>query len=465
MNHADPNWWQRLDTLMWSNGLNDLSPWQGRLVWFARLVYALYRDATQGFLSLQAMSLVYTTLLSLVPLLAVSFSVLTAFGAHNALEPLLHHLFEPLGDQAPEVVRSMMEFVEKTRVGVLGSVGLVILIYTVIAMIQKIEQVFNNTWRVEETRPFAQRVSQYLSILLVGPVLLVTLVGLSTSARNTPFVESVLAVQPFGTLIDAGGALVPFFLIIAVFTFIYSFVPNARVQFSSALIGALTAGVLWRAVGWLFAHFMASSTKYAAIYSGLAIVILFMVWVYIAWLIVLIGASIAFYHQHPEYLTDRSQNLCLSNRLRERLALQVASYIARNFYQGVPAWTGDELARTLGVPQINVQRTLHMLEQDGLLMRGADDPPRFTPAKAPDAVTVKSLLDAVHCFEEHEGDCRGAATQPGIQAVESRIDAAITQALGVMTLRELAAALDEPRPVVREGTEDAVDEGSGAPLA
>ena len=334
MNQADPTWWGRLDALIWSNPPADAPPWQSRLVWFARLLYALYRDATQGYLSLQAMSLVYTTLLSLVPLLAVSFSVLTAFGAHNSLEPLLMHVFEPLGDQAPEVVRSIMEFVEKTRVGVLGSVGLVILIYTVIAMIQKIEQVFNNTWRVEETRPFAQRVSQYLSILLVGPVLLVTLVGLSTSARHTPFVESVLAIEPFGTLIDAGGILVPFVLIVLTFAFIYTFVPNARVQFSSALIGALTAGVLWRLVGWLFAHFMASSTKYAAIYSSLAIVILFMVWVYLAWLIVLIGASIAFYHQHPEYLTDRSQNLCLSNRLRERLALQVAGYIARNFYGG-----------------------------------------------------------------------------------------------------------------------------------
>lgn len=450
MNQAEPSIWGRLDTLMWSSPLDTLPPWRRRLVWCGRLVYALYRDSTQGYLSLQAMSLVYTTLLSLVPLLAVSFSVLTAFGAHNALEPMLMHLLEPLGDQATEVVQSMIRFVDNTRVGVLGSVGLVVLIYTVISMIQKIEQVFNLTWRVEETRPFAQRVSQYLSLLLIGPVLIVTAAGLSTSLRHTAFVESILTLEPLGTLVNAGGGLVPFFLIVLIFTFIYSFVPNARVRLRSALIGALAAGVLWRSVGWLFARFMAGSTQYTAIYSSLAILILFMIWVYTAWLIVLIGASIAFYHQHPEYLNSRSRDLSLSNRLRERLVLLVAGHIARNHLLGAPAWTGDSLSANLGVPQINTQRTLTMLEQAGFVLRSADEPPRYVPAAAPDIVKVKSLLDAVHCFDEQDCDCRGNAPDRGVQEIETRIDAAIGEALGDMTLRDLADRLDgEPGALAR----------------
>ncbi len=451
MNQANPSPWQRLDTLMWSNRLDRLPRWQRRLVWLARLVYALYRDATQGYLSLQAMSLVYTTLLSLVPLLAVSFSVLTAFGAHNALEPLLLHLMEPLGDQAPEIVRSIIGFVDNTRVGVLGSVGLAVLIYTVVSMIQKIEQVLNNTWRVEESRPFAQRVSQYLSILLIGPVLIVTILGLSTAARHTAVVESVLAVEPFGTLIDAGGNLVPFFLITFTFAFIYSFVPNARVNFYSALIGALTAGTLWQTVGWLFAHFMVSSTKYTAIYSSLAILILFMFWLYIAWLIVLIGASIAFYHQHPEYLSSRSRDLRLSNRLRERLALLVAGHIGRNFLLGTNAWTAAGLAAALGLPKTNIRRSLHLLEREGFLLRTADEPPCFIPATALDNTSVKSLLDAVRCYEERESGCRDTVADRGVQEVERQIDTAIGQALGKMTLRELAATLDDPSGSAAKG--------------
>jgi len=450
MNPPEPPLWGRLDTLIWGTQLPGLPAWQVRLVWLARLLYALYRDATAGYLSLQAMSLVYTTLLSLIPLLAVSFSVLKGFGAHNALEPLLLHALEPLGDQAPEIAQNMLGFVDKMQVGVLGSVGLAILIYTVISMIQKIEQVFNDTWRVTETRPLAQRVSQYLSVLLIGPVLFFSAVGLSTSARSTAFVESLLAVEPVGTLIDAGGSLVPFVLIVFTFSFLYVFVPNARVKVRSALIGALVAGVLWEAVGWLFAHFMASSTQYAAIYSGLAILILFMLWLYIAWLIVLTGASIAFYHQHPEYLRSRARDLRLSNRLRERLALLVAGHCARNFLAGESVWTSEALSAALGIPDVSTARILHILEQEGFLLRTAAAPPGYVPARAPEGISIKSLLDGVRSFEEYESGCHGTAPDQGIEALERKLDAAQAAALGEMTLRDLAAAMDAPRCAVRE---------------
>jgi membrane protein len=441
MNPAARSPWERLDALIWSNPLAQMPRWRARLVWIARLVYALYRDSTQGYLSLQAMSLVYTTLLSLVPLLAVSFSVLKGFGAHNALQPLLLHALQPLGDQAPEIARNVLAFVDNMRVGVLGSLGLAVLIYTVISMIQKIEQVFNDTWRVIETRPFAQRVSQYLSILLIAPVLFFTAVGLSASVRSTALVESLLGVEPFGTLIDAGGSLVPFLLIVFTFAFIYIFVPNARVRVRSALIGALVAGVLWQAMGWLFAHFMASSTQYAAIYSGLAILILFMIWLYIAWVIVLTGASVAFYHQHPEYLASPARDLHLSNRLRERLALLVAGHCARNFLAGDAAWTSDALSAALGVPGANTRCILQLLEQEGFLLRTAQDPPGYIRAKAPEGVTVKSLLDAVRSFEEGESGCHGTAPDGAIQALERQLDEAVAAALGGMTLRDLAVAM------------------------
>ena len=176
---------QRLDDLLWNRRLADMPRWQARLVWLARLIYALQRDLTQGYLSLQAMSLVYTTLLSLVPLLAVSFSVLKGFGVHNQLEPLLAKALAPLGEKAVEATQAIIGFVDHMKVGVLGSVGLVILLYTVISLIQKIEQVFNYTWRVDQPRRFAQRFSQYLSVLLVGPVLFFSAVGLSASLSTS----------------------------------------------------------------------------------------------------------------------------------------------------------------------------------------------------------------------------------------------------------------------------------------
>ncbi len=450
MNDTDRSPWGWLDRLLWDTPPAYLPPWRARAVWVGRLVYALIRDATEGYLSLQAMSLVYTTLLSLIPLLAVSFSVLKGFGAHNALEPLLLHLLDPLGDQAPEIAQTILNFVDNMRVGVLGSVGLVILIYTVVSMIQKIEQVFNYTWRVTETRPLAQRVSQYLSILLIGPVLFFSAVGLSTAARDNAVVSSLLALKPFGSLMDAAVTVVPFLLLVLAFAFVYVFIPNVRVHLRSALLGALVAGVLWEEVGWLFAHFMARSTQYTAIYSGLAILILFMIWLYLAWIIVLTGASVAFYHQHPEYLRSKVRDLRLSNRLRERLALLVAGQCARSFIHGEPGWSGEALARALGIPNSNTTRMLHLLEQEGILLRTADDPHRYVPARPPEDLTLKSLLGAVRCYEERESGCHDQAPDPAIRGVEERVDEALTTALGGMTLRDLAAAMDRPRGAGRE---------------
>lgn len=435
---------ERLDALLWKRQIKALPWWQALPTWLGRLVYALTRDLTQGYLSLQAMSLVYTTLLALVPLLAVTFSALKGFGVHNQLEPLLLKALEPLGTSGLEITQLIIGFVDNTRVGVLGSVGLAVLIYTVISLIQKIEQVFNFTWRVSKQRSFAQGFSKYLSVLLVGPLLFVSALGLSASVGGNPFVQSIIAAKPFGQLWEILSRLGPYLMISLTFAFFYLFVPNTRVRIVSALVGALIAGLLWQVIGGIFASFMAGSTRFMAIYSSLAILILLMIWIYIAWLILLIGASIAFYHQNPEYLRVRSHDLQLSNRQRERLGLILAAQVAQRYERGEPPWTCEALARALGIPQTNAERMLGVLEVEGILIRTTGEQPTFVPARSPDTIRVKQMLDAVRCFEERESGCRGTLPSGEIGRIEHAIDTAIASALGGMTLRDLAATLDAP---------------------
>ncbi len=428
----------RLDTLLWGQPTAALSRWQAALVWLARLLYALGRDLTQGNLSLQASSLVYTTLLSLVPLLAVSFSVLKGFGVHNELEPLLLKALTPLGDSGTEIVGRIIGFVDKMQVGVLGSVGLAILLYTVVSLIEKIEQVFNATWRVTEHRRLGQRFSQYLSVLMVGPVLFFSAVGLSAALSRYLDSQTLMATPAIGTLMEVAKQLAPYLMISLAFTFVYLFVPNTRVRVRSALIGALAAGLLWEVVGDIFAAVMVGSTRYTAVYSSLAILMLFMIWIQIGWSILLIGASVAFYHQHPEYLTTRARDLTLSNRLRERLTLLVAARIARRFAAGEPAWTCQALASALGVPTNNTQRILTMLEQTGFLLRTTQEDPGYVPARAPENIAIKDLLDAARTFEERDSGCPGRDPDDEIGRIERNIDTAMNQALRDMTLRDLA---------------------------
>jgi len=202
-------------------------------------------------------------------------------------------------------------------------------------------------------------------------VLLFSALAASAALRSNSIVQRLVDIEPLGFLVHTGEQVVPLLLITLAFTFVYTFVPNTRVRYGPAVAGALVAGLLWISAGSLFADFMAGSTRYAAIYSSLAIPILFMMWVYFAWLIVLIGANIAFYLQYPEYLSSRERDLRLSNRLRERLALKLMQRVVRRHFAGPEGATEDELAQALRMPLVNVRTAIRILHAGGFLMTTA----------------------------------------------------------------------------------------------
>ena len=275
-----------------------ISPWRR----FLQIVAVVGRDLFGGMITLRAMSLVYTSLLAMVPLLAVSLSVLKGFGVHDQLEPALTRFLAPIGDQHIEISARIVGFVENMKIGVLGSVGLILLIYTSISLIQKIESAFNFTWRLKGSRSLMQRFSDYLSVIMVGPVLVFSAVGITASLGSNHIVAFLNQLPYMTDLLYLVGKILPYLLVIAAFTFIYKLVPNTRVKFRSALYGAVVAGALWETSGILFTSFIGGSSSYTAIYSGFAILLVFMIWLYLSWIILLVGSCISYYHQHPEQL-------------------------------------------------------------------------------------------------------------------------------------------------------------------
>ena len=338
-----------LKRLIWDVNLNSAPRWKAIPLKPVRICYVVVCDLAGGDLTLRAASLVYTTLLTLVPLLAVSFSVLKGFGVQNQIEPLLLNFLRPLGDQGLELSGRIIGFVNNMKVKALGYLGLGLLMYTVTSMIQKMESAFNYIWRVKQNRPFTQRFSGYLSIILIGPVLVFSALGVTASLMSTVMVQKLLAMEPFGVFLIAATKLLPYLLTIVAFAVTYLLVPNTRVRLDAALVGALVSGVVWQATGWAFTAFVVKSTKYTAIYSGFAIIIIFMIWLYLSWLILLVGASVAFYYQHPEILQRDARQVRLANRPVERLALLVMQVIGWNYYHERPPWTLAGLAKRLHV--------------------------------------------------------------------------------------------------------------------
>ncbi|MDN5871067.1 MAG: YihY/virulence factor BrkB family protein [Nitrococcus sp.] len=417
--------------------------WKSVAVFISRLVYAVVRDLARGRLTLQATSLVYSSLLSLVPMLAVSFSILKAFGVHSQLEPALNQFLAPLGPQSTEISGQIIDFVENVQVGVLGTLGLVLLLYTAVTLIQKIEYAFNDTWHIHRARTPTQLFSEYLSVLLVGPVLIFTAVGLAAAVFRSEAVHSLQSIQPIGALVALAATILPALLIIAAFAFLYAFIPNTRVQISSALAGGVVAGVLWQLSGWGFASVIATSSHYRAVYSAFASLILFMMWVYLSWLILLLGASITYYHQHPRQLRWLRREPRLSLRMTEWVALSVLALIAERYYHRQPPWTADKLAGRLHLPQELFDEVLTMLTDCGLLKRIEDRTVSYLPAVPLEITRVHETLITLRRYNEQLGLAPERLQAPdSVQQFMAQIETAATERFSDLNIHDLALSTE-----------------------
>lgn len=402
-----------------------------------RVTYTVIRELATGELNLRAMSLVFTTLLSLVPLIAVAFSVLKAFGVHNQIEPVLLSVLEPLGPKGAEITANIIGFVQNVKVGVLGSLGVAMLFYTIIALVQKIENAFNFVWRIKRSRTLARRFTDYLSVVMIGPVLVFSALGLAATVMSHDVVQHIQAIEPFGTVILLISKLAPYIMIILAFTFLYTFIPNTKVKFNCALIGAVVAGVLWVTLGQLFASFVASSTNYTAIYSSFAILFFFMIWLYLAWLILLTGSQVAFYLQHPKLIHLGGRNYKLSPRSREKQGMWLMTLIGRQFYQQKPALTVAELELATGLPGDLIQELLTILEKGDLITAIEGKQPRYQPAQDIAKIQLTTILHVLRVAEEELAVTTNRQVGVTVAQLLQKVNEAQNAVLSDLSLREL----------------------------
>ncbi|MBN8646056.1 MAG: YihY family inner membrane protein, partial [Planctomycetes bacterium] len=399
-----------------------------------RYPYALARDLIVGDLNLRAMSLVYTTLLSIVPLIAFGFSILKGLGVHEQLEPLIYEFFRPLGDRATELTARVTGFVDNVQGTVLGSVGLAFLVWTVISVIQKVEEALNFIWHVERVRSFARRFSEYLSVMVVGPILMVTAFGLIASLSANSAVQWLQSHEPFGTILVMLGELGPLFLVSAWLAFLYSFIPNTRVKPAAALIAGVVAGAAWVAASFGFAQLVAYSSQMMAIYASFSIVLLALIWVWLNWLVLLLGAQLAFYVQHPAALRLGRQEPRVSNGLRERMALNVMYLVGESFRRGGPPCTTGSIAAATRLPGLLLGRTIAELEAAGLISATQEE--ALVPGRDLARITLGEILAAVRAGEE-PGELAQPAWSGPVAEVMDGVDAAIAARTRDITLATL----------------------------
>jgi len=416
----------------------------GALLRLLRYPYAVVRDLARGEINLRAMGLVYTTLLSLIPLLAFSFAILKSFGGHRDLEPIVYEFFRPVGGAAAtELTARVVQFANHVSSGVVGSVGLALLAWTLLGTIKKVEDSFNFLWHVEQPRSFARRVAEYSTLLIAGPVLLVGFIGLSHAALNSAPVQEVVHLPLLQRLRGSSIILAPYVMVTAFFTALYMMVPNTRVQWRAALTGAVAAGILWAAIGKMFTAFVVYSARLTIVYAGFAFVVTALVWTYFGWLILLAGAQLSFYVQNPVYLRLGLQQLRLSGEELEQLALKLMYFVGRTHVAGGRRWTVNRLATELGLPGIAVAQMASALERAGLVIVTDND--ELIPARDIGRIGVYEILEIAR--NQRSGHVAPRDVQiPPVDRILTNLDEARRRGCGELTLRDL---VDEaPRPAL-----------------
>jgi len=428
---------QRIDHIVWGDALAQYGLPGRILANVLRYLYAVLRDVFSGQLTLRSMSLVYSTLLSIVPLLAFSFSVLKGLGVHERLESRLSLVLEPLGPQGVEITDGLMKIVNGVNGGALGGTALVIFIYTAISMVQKIEESFNYVWYVSKPRSFAKRFSEYMLVLLVGPLFIAIAIGMFTTLQNDAAMQYLAQNRYLGPILTASSKLTPYIVVASVFTFLYTFMPNTTVKIRSALVGGVAGGFLWASVGLIFTSFIVNSASRLQIYAGFAIPIVTLIWLYLNWLVLLIGSQLAFYHQNPAYLRIGRREPRLSNAMRERLAINIMFLVGMAFRNPEQSVSLRQIGHTLRIPTITLTPIAEGLEKAGLLTLTEKED--LQPGREMSRVTLNDILAVVR-IEGETGSHQDPRWAPEVNALGEEIDASLLSTIGRKTLSEL---LDE----------------------
>ena len=404
--------------------------WTGWAVRPLQLAVLLGEGFLRDQLLLRASALTYVTLLSVIPLLALAFSIVGAIGVSQDLVGLV---VERIAAVSPEAQAWLMEKVANVKLGQLGTIGAVALLLTTILAIGNVEQALNQIWGVREQRDYVRRFTDYLAVLVVAPLMLAVAISAAAAFRSQTFVQRMLEFESLATLYQIGLRYVPVLVMAVAFGFLYRFLPNTYVRISSAALGGVVAAVLFSAAQAAYVGFNVGAARYDALLGGLAWAPLLFVWIYVSWAIVLIGAELAFAHQNLEHYRREVLGTPPGAAAREAMGLEIALELARAFHEGRPVWTADALAKELDVPVRTVRDLCSELVGAGIASPyGGDREGGYQLGRAAERITVWDVLQALR----GGGEDREVRLDPAVEAIVAQLEEGVSKAGGDLTLAE-----------------------------
>ena len=417
-------------------------PGGSRLSRSARFLFLVAVRFVKNRCLVRASGLSYTTLLALVPLLAIAISVTTSLIKQQGEDRIVIFINELVSKVAPQldlvsksddgatasatkdVATRISHFVGNVRSGALGMTSVVALVFVAISLLRTIESAFNEIWGETEGRPFLTSLVQYWGAITLGPLLLIVVVGLSTGP-HLEFTRNLLARLPMDAQVFALFLLqfVPFALTIVGFAVFYALIPNTKVHWLAALVGGAVGGTLWQLNSLFSIIYVSKVMTYKTLYGSLGILPVFLLGVYVSWVILLFGAQVAFAFQHRHTFARDHHNVAFNGHDRALAAVHVCELITRRFLAAQPAPTQSDLISELKLPPSLVEELVGGLACNGLLTELKGQPPRYGLARDARTIHLTDILHAVHAGQTPalppEELPRGALFSPRIAALHT----------------------------------------------
>ena len=385
---------------IWRIRLADLPFGRSFLIKQLRMIILAFRGYDEDRCLLRASSLTFYTLLSIVPVAAMFFGVAKGFGFERRLQEELFNRFPGQEEVLNQIISFSNSLLEQTQGGLIAGIGMLVLFWSVLKVLGHIEMALNDIWGIKESRSWGRKFSDYLSIMLISP-LLVLISGSATVFIKTQVTQVTQKVELLGVISPLIFLLLnftPYVLIWTLFTILYVIMPNTKVNFKAGLLGGVVAGTLYQIAQWGYISFQIGAAKYNAIYGSFAALPLFLMWLQISWWIVLFGAELSFANQNVDTYEYEPDSLKVSPGFKKLLALQIAHLVIKKFENGDRPLTDSQISAQLEMPIRLVHNLLFDLVESGLVSEiktKADKKFAYQPARDINKMTIQYVLEAL----------------------------------------------------------------------
>ncbi|MBD3222588.1 YihY family inner membrane protein [bacterium] len=392
-----------------------------------RIVVLTARGYGSDSLHLRASALTYYSLLSVVPTLALAFGIAKGFGLEAALERTLHERLAGQQMVLDRVIEFSRTLLANTRGGIVAGAGVAVLMWSAVRLLTNVETSFNAIWGVERARTLVRRLTDYLAIAILAPLLF--LASSSVTVLISGQVEATLArlgiAEPVSGFLLAGVQLLPYVIMWLLLSLLYVAMPNTAVSWRAGLAAGVVSGTLFQIVQFVYLQLVINVARYNAVYGSFAALPLFLIWLHMSWLIVLVGAEVSFAVDNAgDYARERAASGASHHR-RRLLAVRLAMESAGRFARGERPATAAEMASRLGVPVRLAHSVLHALVAGGILaeVRGDDrgQAEAYQPARDPGSVT---MLDVARAFDQLTGKAESEAVDRA-EPADPQLDGAL----------------------------------------